>query len=32
MNPNNAVQRVQNHLSFKLGQEMMKSAGGGAFL
>lgn len=28
MNPKSAVQRVQNHLSFKLGQEMMKSAGG----
>ena len=29
MNLNSVVQRVQNYLSFKLGQEMMKSAGGG---
>lgn len=31
MNPNSAVERTQNHLAYKLGQEMIenKRAGGG---
>lgn len=31
MNPNSAVERVKNHLAYQLGQEMVKSAGGGGF-
>lgn len=29
MNPNSAVERVKNHLSYKLGQELIKPTMGG---
>ncbi|MBD5165594.1 sugar transferase [Helicobacter sp.] len=34
MKPENAVERVKNHLAYKLGQEMIKSSqrGGGTFI